>query len=51
MIEDFVLIEVNFESSPEVVSVSQPLEDFFDRIVDQMVKRNPGYRLSGGGRV
>ena len=42
MIEDFVLIEVNFESSPEVVSVSQPLEDFFDRIVDQVVKRNPG---------
>ena len=41
MIEAFALIEVNFESSPEVVSVSQPLEDFFDRIVDQVVKRNP----------
>ena len=41
MIEDFALIEVNFERESEIVSVSQPLEEFFERIVAQVVKRNP----------
>ena len=42
MIEDFVLVNVDFGLSSKVVSVSQPLSDFFDRIVAQTARRNPG---------
>ena len=41
MIEDFVLIEVNFKRAAEIVSTSQPPGSFFDRIVEQVKKRNP----------
>ena len=41
MIEDFVLVNVDFGSSSRVISVSKPLEEFFDRIVEQVAYRNP----------
>ena len=41
MIEDFVLIEVNFKRAAEIVSTSQPPGSFFDRIVEQVKRRNP----------
>lgn len=41
MIEDFVLINVDFGSSSRIISVSKSLEDFFDRIVEQVAFRNP----------
>lgn len=41
MIEDYVLVKVNFRSSPRVVSVSQPLDSFFDHLVTQAADRNP----------
>lgn len=41
MIEDFVLVQVNFGSSASIVSTSQPFAHFFDTIVDQVARRNP----------
>ena len=41
MIEDFVLIEVDFKRAAEIVSTSQPPGSFFDRIVGQVKRRNP----------
>jgi hypothetical protein len=41
MIEDFVLVKVNFGSSASIVSTSQPFSDFFDTIVAQVAHRNP----------
>ena len=41
MIEDFVLVKVNFDSSASIVSTSQPFTDFFDTIVEQVSQRNP----------
>ncbi len=41
MIEDFVLVKVNFRSSGSIVSTSQPFADFFDTIVGQVAHRNP----------
>ena len=41
MIEDYVLVKVDFRASPRVVSVSQPLDSFFDRLVTHLADRNP----------
>ena len=41
MIEDFVLVNVDFGSSSKIVSISKPLGTFFDRIVEQAGFRNP----------
>ena len=41
MIEDFVLVKVNFGSSASIVSTSQPFTEFFDTIVEQVAHRNP----------
>ena len=41
MIEDFVLVKVNFGSMASIVSTSQPFTDFFDTIVEQVAHRNP----------
>ena len=41
MIEDFILINVDFGSSSRVLSVSQPLSAFFDGLVEQIALRNP----------
>ena len=41
MIEDYVLVKVDFSASPSIVSVSQPMDNFFDVLVEQVVTRNP----------
>ena len=41
MIEDYVLVKVDFSSSPAVVSVSKSMSDFFDALVEQVALRNP----------
>ena len=41
MIEDFLLVKVNFGSSASIVSISQPFTDFFDTLVAQIAHRNP----------
>ena len=40
-VEDFVLVKVDFGSSPSIVSISQRFDDFFDTLVRQVVHRNP----------
>ena len=40
-VEDFVVVEVNFGSGPQIVSTSQPFDGFFDRLVEQVTIRNP----------
>ena len=45
-IEDYVLVKVNFRTSPKVVSVSQPLDSFFDHIVAQVADRNPDLTIN-----
>lgn len=40
-IEDFVLVKVDFSSSPHIKEVSRPFTDFFDNLVDQVASRNP----------
>ncbi|MCY4488875.1 MAG: hypothetical protein OXF11_17400 [Deltaproteobacteria bacterium] len=40
-IEDFVLVKVNFGSSPAIVGTSRPFGDFFDTLVTQVAHRNP----------
>lgn len=40
-VEDFVLVKVDFGSSPSIVSTSQRFDDFFDTLVRQVVHRNP----------
>ena len=47
MIEDYVLVKVDFSSAPLIVSVSQPMNDFFDMLVEQVANRNPGTVRSG----
>lgn len=49
MIEDFVLVKVNFRSSAAIVSTSQPFSDFFDMIVEQVAYRNPNAIPRAGG--
>ena len=49
MIEDFVLVKVNFGSSASIVSISQPLTDFFDTLVEQVTHRNPNAIRQPGG--
>lgn len=46
VVEEFVLVKVRFTASPVVVSTSQSMTSFFDRIVGQLSARNPG-ALSG----
>lgn len=41
MIEDFTMVNVDFGSSSDVISVSQPFEQFFDNLVRQVTFRNP----------
>ena len=40
-IEDFVLVKVDFSSSPLIIDVSREFGDFFDTLVDQVAHRNP----------
>ena len=40
-VEDFVVVEVDFGSGPQIVSTSQPLDGFFDTLVKQVRIRNP----------
>ena len=40
-VEDFVVIEVDFGSGPQIVSASQPFDAFFDTLVEQVSVRNP----------
>lgn len=40
--EDYVLVKIDFSASPSIVSVSQPMNDFFDRLVEQVATRNLG---------
>ena len=40
-VEDFVLVEVDFGSGPQIVSTSQPFDAFFDTLVEQVKIRNP----------
>ena len=42
VVEEFVLVRVRFTSNPVVVSTSQSMTSFFDRIVEQLRVRNPG---------
>lgn len=41
MLEDFLVVDVNFGKSAEIVSMSQPPGQFFDRLVEQVKLRNP----------
>ena len=41
LIEDFLMVDVNFGKSAEIVSMSQPPGQFFDRLVEQVRLRNP----------
>ena len=47
MIEDYVMVKVDFSSAPSIVSVSQPMNDFFDTLAEQVASRNPGAVNSG----
>ena len=49
MIEDFVLVKVNFSSSASIVSASQRFTDFFDTMVEQVAHRNPNAIPRAGG--
>ena len=40
-VEDFVLVEVDFSSGSSVLAVSQPFNEFFDTLVDEISARNP----------
>lgn len=40
-VEDFVLVEVDFNTGPSILRTSQPFNKFFDTIVDQVSLRNP----------
>jgi hypothetical protein len=40
-VEDFVVVEVDFGSGPLIVSTSQPLDAFFDTLIEQIRVRNP----------
>ena len=40
-VEDFVLVEVDFSSGSSVLVVSQPFNEFFDTLVDEISARNP----------
>lgn len=42
VVEEYVLVKVRFTSNPVVVSTSQSMGRFFDRIVEQLCERNPG---------
>lgn len=42
VVEAFVLVRVSFTSNPVVVSTSQSMTSFFDRIAEQLRVRNPG---------
>ena len=41
MVEDFVLLEVDFGSGSAIRSLSQPFQEFFDTLVEQVSVRNP----------
>ena len=40
-VEDFILVKVDFGSSPSMASISQRFEDFFDTLVRHAAHRNP----------
>lgn len=40
-VEDFVLVEVDFNSGPAILGTSQAFHAFFDTLVDQIRVRNP----------
>ncbi len=41
-VEDFVLVQVDFGQSPEILATSQPFGAFFDTLVAHVAERNPG---------
>ncbi len=41
-VEDFLLLRVDFDRSPTILSTSQPFEAFFDTLVEHVAARNPG---------
>ena len=41
-VEDFVLVEVDFNSRPSILATSQPFEAFFANLVEHLRARNPG---------
>ena len=49
MIEDYVLVKVDFSTSPSIVSVSQSMNNFFDMLVEQVARRNPDVVSSWNG--
>lgn len=40
-VEDFVLVEVDFNTGPSIIRTSQPFDAFFDTLVEQVGFRNP----------
>lgn len=40
-VEDFVLVEVDFNTGPSIIRTSQPFDAFFDTLVEQLGLRNP----------
>ena len=40
-VEDFVVVEVDFGSGPQILSTSQPFDAFFDTLIEQIKVRNP----------
>ena len=40
-VEAFVLVEVDFDSGPSILTTSHPFDEFFDTLVAQIKARNP----------
>ncbi len=40
-VEDYLLVEVDFNAGPSIIRMSQPIEGFFDTLVEQVGLRNP----------
>lgn len=49
-VEDFVLVEVDFNSDSSILATSQTFDTFFDTLIDQVKTRNPNAIRNQAGR-
>ncbi len=40
-VEDYLLVEMDFSAGPSIIRTSQPFDEFFDTLVEQVDLRNP----------